>query len=72
LKSYLYKKFLGFNDKDDGLSSLVRDGQITREEALERVKTEGKISEDVIKDIFDKFELDYSNLEIALNSNCEY
>ncbi|MBC2702258.1 MAG: hypothetical protein HF976_12810 [ANME-2 cluster archaeon] len=35
LKSYLYKKYLGFNDKDDGLSSLVRDGQITREEALE-------------------------------------
>ena len=72
LKSYLYKKYLGFNDKDDGLSSLVRDGQITREEALERVKTEGKISEDVVKDIFDKFELDYSNLEIALNSNCEH
>ena len=66
LKLYLYKKTLGFNDKDDGLSSLIRDGQITREEALERLKKEGEIPEEVIKNIFDKFGLNYPNLEIAL------
>jgi len=66
LKLYLYKKTLGFNDKDDGLSSLIRDGQINRQEALERLKKEGEIPEDVIKKIFDKLGLKYSYLEAAL------
>jgi len=66
LKLYLYKKCLGFNDKDDGLSSLIRDKQITRQEALERVHKEGEISEKVIRKIFDKLGLKYSDLSIAL------
>lgn len=66
LKLYLYKKTLGFNDKDDGLSSLIRDGQINRKEALERLKKEGEIPEEVIKKIFDRLGLNYANLEIAV------
>jgi len=71
LKLYLYKKTLGFNDIDDGLSSLIRDGQINREEALERLKKEEEIPEEVIKKIFDKIGLNYSNLEIALRKTRE-
>ena len=70
LKLYLYKKILGFNDKDDGLSSLIRDGQISREEALERLSQEGEIPEEAIKEIFDKLGLNYSDLKLAL-SKCE-
>lgn len=66
LKLYLYKRTLGFNDKDDGLSSLIRDGQISREEALERTSKEGEIPEKVIREIFDKLGLNYSDLKIAL------
>jgi hypothetical protein len=66
LKLYLYKKTLGFNDKDDGLSSLIRDGQISRKEALERLKEEGEVPEKVIKEIFDKLELNYSDLKLVL------
>jgi len=66
LKLYLYKKTLGFNDKDDGLSSLIRDNQISREEALERLNKEGEIPEKVVKEIFDKLGLNYSDLKIAL------
>jgi hypothetical protein len=68
LKLYLYKKTLGFNDRDVGLSYLIRDGQITREEALERLDKEGKISEVVIRELLDRLGLDFSALEIALKS----
>jgi len=66
LKLYLYKKTFGFNDKDDGLSCLIRDNQISRQEALKRVSTEGEISEKVIRRIFGKLGLKYSDLSIAL------
>jgi len=56
LKSYLYKKTLGFNDKDDSLSTLIRDNQITREEALERLKKE-EISKKVIEETLEKLRL---------------
>jgi len=66
LKLYLYQKTLGFNDRDEGLCYLIRDGQISREEALVRSKEEGQISEEVIKELFDKLGLDFSDLKIAL------
>lgn len=55
LKLYLYKKMLGFNDRDDGLSCLVRDGQLSREEAFQRLAKEGDIAQDVINEILEKY-----------------
>lgn len=72
LKLYLYKRTLGFNDKDDGLSSLIRDAQINRQEALERLKAAGEIPEEVIKKIFYRLGLAYANLEIALRKSQEH
>ena len=66
LKLYLYKKTLGFNDKDDGLSCLIRDNQISRQEALERLNKEGELPEKVIKHIVDRLGLNYADLKIAL------
>lgn len=66
LKLYLYQKTLGFNDKDEGLSHLIRDGQISREEGLKRLNKEREIPEKVIRKIFDKLGLKYSDLAIAL------
>ena len=57
---------LGFNDKDDGLSCLIRDNQITREEAIKRIKKEGEIPERVIKEIIEKLGLNYSDFQGAL------
>ncbi len=51
LKLYVYNNILGFNDKTEGLSYLIRDGQITRDEALERVKQEENVPEDIIQEI---------------------
>lgn len=59
IKLYLYKKLLGFNDKDDSLSDLIRDGQITREDALQRLEDEQFISDTVIKDILEENNIDY-------------
>lgn len=59
LKSYLYKTLLGYNDKDDSLSDLIRDGQITREDALQRLESEQYISESVIKNIVEKNGINY-------------
>ena len=66
LKLFLYRKLLGFNDKDDGLSNLIRDNQISRDEALQRIKKEGEVPEDAIKEIFNKLELNYSDFTRAL------
>ena len=54
LKSYLYKKTLGFNDHDYTLSCLVRAGDISREEALERLNN-AEIPAKVAKELLDKF-----------------
>jgi hypothetical protein len=66
LKLYLYREMLGYNDQDEGLSYLVRDGQISREQALERLKEEGDVPEDVIKEILGGLRFDFSNLKMAL------
>lgn len=63
LKLYLYKKLLGFNDKDDGLSALIRDGQISRKEALVKLEQKSHIPEIAIKNILNKVGLtDFTSL----------
>ena len=66
IKLYLYRELLGFNDFDDGLSCLIRDKQITREEALDRIKKEGEIPDEILEDIFKRNGLDFKELKIAL------
>jgi hypothetical protein len=48
IRAYLYRSMLGYDDKVPHLSALVRDGQITREEALRREAQEG-VPEDVLE-----------------------
>lgn len=66
LKAYLYKKTLGFNDRDCEFSAMIRDRQMTREEALERLDREGDIPKDIIKEIFDNLQINYQDLEKSL------
>jgi hypothetical protein len=65
LKLYVYNEILGFNDKTEGLSYLIRDGQITREEALERVKKEEQVPVEIIQEILGGFGLNFSDFEKA-------
>ena len=66
LKSYLYKTLLGYNDKDDSLSDLIRDGQITREDALQKLESEQYISESAIKNIVEKNGINYGYFQEVL------
>ena len=70
LKLYLYRKYLGFNDKDDGLSCLIRDRQISRREALDRIEEESFVPEPIIEQILDRLDLSYSKFQKKLNQSC--
>jgi hypothetical protein len=43
LKEFLYQKTLGMTERDDLYAKLVRQGLMTREEALERLEKENQI-----------------------------
>lgn len=57
LKNYMFKKTAGLTYIDAYLSNMIRTGALTREEALKRTKTEGKISQDRIKEVCDILEI---------------
>ncbi|MBN1970755.1 MAG: hypothetical protein JW870_15415 [Candidatus Delongbacteria bacterium] len=68
LKLYLYKELLGYNDKDDSLSDLIRDGQISREKALNRLEGEQFISERLIRYIVEKNNIDFCYFQEIINN----
>jgi hypothetical protein len=53
LKNYLYRESLGFTEKDDGYSTMIRENMITRDEALERIKVENIIPEDILIELLE-------------------
>ncbi len=67
LKLYVYRKILGFNDKDDNLSNLVRDGQITRTEAIRRIETEGEIPEAIFEEFFNNLNIDFKEFKKSIS-----
>lgn len=71
LKLYLYKALLGYNDKDDSFSALIRDGQLTREEAVHRLKDEQYISEDIIKSTIEKAAINYGYFQQVMSKVCK-
>lgn len=66
IRQYLYYKMLGFNDKDDHLSWLIRDGQITRQEAIDRVIQERETDIEVLKASFAELDINFSQLKSQL------
>jgi hypothetical protein len=65
LKLYVYNEILGFNDKVEGLSYLIRDGQITRDEALERIKNETQVPDEIVTEILSGIGLHFSDFAKA-------
>ncbi|MGB3479118.1 MAG: ATPase [bacterium] len=57
LKDYMYMTTLGMTEKDDFYAKMVREGLMTREQALKRLNDENKIHPDIIRDIFRKSNL---------------
>lgn len=71
IRQYLYNFALGYNDKDDHLSWLIRDGQITREEALRRIEKEKNINADILKASFVKLGFDFEEYMKAVSRNAK-
>jgi hypothetical protein len=59
IRQFLYDKMLGYNDKEDHLSWLIRDNQISRAEGLERIKKEKETGTDILKISFGKLGIDF-------------
>jgi len=66
LKDYLFLETIGFTKKDDQLSEMIRENMINREEAMERLKKENVIPQQVITELFDELQLNFSDLLVAL------
>lgn len=67
LKLWLYKELIGYNDKEPGLSSLIRDGQINREEALRRLKEECEVPDMIVRKVLDENGIDFQKMKDAIN-----
>jgi hypothetical protein len=52
LKDYMYLKTMGFTEKDDFYSKMIREGEITRDMALERLKVENRVKMETVDEIF--------------------
>jgi hypothetical protein len=62
VRQYLYYALLGYSDKDVHLSSLIRDGQITREEAMNRITEENNSSISVLSACCEKAGVDINEI----------
>ena len=63
LKDLLYLKTLGLTEKDDFYSRLIREGKISRTDALNRLNVENEIDVKAITNLLQTIDLDYSILE---------
>jgi hypothetical protein len=57
LKNYMFQKMTGVSYMDAFLSNMVREGIINRNEALRRIKVEGRVSVERLIDAFETMEL---------------
>ena len=63
LKDYLYLKLLGITEKDDFYSQLIRDGKISRDEAIKRVEQENRVNMNELEQLMKSINLDIGILD---------
>ncbi|MBW1855636.1 MAG: ATPase [Deltaproteobacteria bacterium] len=61
LKDLVFLNTFGITEKDDLYAKMVREGIISYDEALERLKLENKIHEKTIKEVLEKAGIDYES-----------
>jgi hypothetical protein len=66
----MYLHTLGITEKDDFFSQLVREGRMSREEALQRIELENHIDSEVIAGIFEQLDLDNNLGKRLTNIHC--
>ena len=66
LRQHLFLQTLGFTKNDDILSTMVREGMISRQEAMHRIERENIVPEEYLVEILDELKSDFSDLKSAL------
>lgn len=66
IRQYLYQQILGFNDKAPHLSDLIRDGQLSREEALRRLPLEEHTTEGIVRQCCDALHINFDTMQEAI------
>lgn len=66
IKQYLYREMLGFTKNDELLSQLIRNGAITRSEALARLEKENAINLELLSEIFTEIGIPVDRMYQAL------
>jgi hypothetical protein len=69
LKDLIYLKSFGITEKDDFYSKMVREGVLSREEALKRLAAENVIHEDKTKKLVAAAGIDYDHFLKVLDSH---
>ena len=64
VRRLMYATTIGVSELRDLFSKMIREGQITREEALERLKTEDIVPKDVAEDVLADLGLELSDLHL--------
>ena len=71
LYNYLYYKLVGFTEHDELLSKMIREGQISREEALKRCIEEQTPRLPSLADIFEELEITKEEVDEVLEQYSE-
>lgn len=71
VKNYIYKKLLGVTEKDDFYSRMVREGVMTRNEALARVKEENEIPMERVNSVLSEVGVPLERLDRAIDGYLE-
>jgi hypothetical protein len=66
LKHHLLKHTVGFTEKDDYVSNMIRAGRLTRDEARQRLTQEGATPQALLDDLFRDIGVDPARLTAAL------
>ena len=66
LRNHLYKVTLGFTKNDELVSSMIRLGDLSREDSLTRVEREGIISDEFLREFLQEIGVRYQEYEDGL------
>jgi hypothetical protein len=69
LKDLIYLKSIGITEKDDFYSKMVREGELSKEEALKRIESENELHPDKIKNMLAAAGIDYDHFVQVLDEN---
>lgn len=69
VRRLMYASTVGITELRDLFSKMIREKQLTREEALERLKKEDAVSATLVKEILEELDLNLSDLNLEIDRN---